>query len=137
MKLNWLALMGTVVPSTLFILAGTVTGFGIANPHLPSDSLLAETALPLIVAGVFSLTSGYVASRPARSFASGAVGGAVNALANLGVLLLVLSIWDRHFIAIGGRRLVAWLPLVALLGALVGMMGAGVRNLLTKRVGVS
>jgi hypothetical protein len=132
MKINWIPLLLTVIVSTLLIFFGSVAGFFIPNPNLPNDSLLAEVTPPLIAAGFFGLIAGYVASREPKGFRSGALGGTVNALTNLGLLFLVLSIWDSHFIAIGGRSLAVWLPLVALPGALVGTLGAGVKKLLKR-----
>ena len=130
MRINWSSLAVTVIISTLFVFLGTASGFFIPNPNLPSDNILVELTLPLIAVGFCSLIAGYVASRQLRSFRSGARGGAVNALVNLGILYIVTSIWDRHFTAIGGRSLVAWLPLASLVGALFGMIGAGIGKLL-------
>jgi len=127
MKGNWVALIVTVVVSTLFLFASGV----LPTSYLP-DTLLAEVTIPLSMASLFSLVAGYVASRKTGSSQSGALGGAINALISLGLLLLAVSIGDRHFIALGGRSLIVWFPLVALLGALFGMMGAGVRKLLRR-----
>ena len=127
MKGNRVAFVVTVGVSTLLLFASGV----LPTTYLP-DTLLTEVALPLSMASLLSLIAGYVASRKTGSFRSGALGGAINDLISLGLFFLAASIGDRHFIALGGRSLVVWFPLVALLGALFGMMGAGVRKLLRR-----
>jgi peptidoglycan/LPS O-acetylase OafA/YrhL len=127
MKGNWGALAITVVVSTLFLFVCAI----LPTSYLP-DNLLAEVTVPLSIASLFSLIAGYVASRGMRSFRSGAPGGAINGLISLGLFLLAVSIEDRHFIALGGQSLIVWFPLVVLPGALLGMMGAGVRKLLRR-----
>jgi hypothetical protein len=104
-------------------------GLFIPNPNLPSDNLLAEIIIPLIGTSLCSLIAGFVASRREPRFRSGAPGGAVNTLINLGVLLFVVSLRDIHFIALGGRSLAAWLPLVALDDGVMGMIGVDVGKL--------
>ena len=127
MKGNRVAFVVTVGVSTLLLFASGV----LPTTYLP-DTLLAEVALPLSMASLLSLIAGYVASRKTGSFRGGELGGAINDLISLGLFFLAASIGDRHFIALGGRSLVVWFPLVALLGALFGMMGAGVRKLLRR-----
>jgi len=133
MKMDWGALSVVVIISTFIIFIifiGATGAFFTPTPNLPGDSLLTEITLPLIAAAVFSFRAGYIVSQSAGNFRSGAFGGAVNALVSLGLLLLVLSLWDRHFSALGGPGLVVWLPLVVIVGALFGMAGAGVRKLI-------
>jgi hypothetical protein len=127
MKENWVTLVVMVGISTLLLFASGV----LPTSYLP-ETLLAEVALPLSMASLLSLIAGYVASRKTGSFQSGALGGAINDLISLGLFFLAACIGDRHFIALGGRSLIVWFPLVALLGALFGMLGAGVRKLLKR-----
>ena len=130
MKMNWFVLGITILVSTLIILIGSVAGFFIPNLNMPSDNLLAEVALPVILAMFFSTITRFIASQQTQNLRSGALGGALNALINLGPFLLVISLGDKHFIAIGGRSLVVWLPFVPLVGALFGIIGAVSRKLL-------
>ena len=116
---------------TALIIFGAATGFFIPNQQ--SNNLLVESLLPVIAASVFSLITGFLAGGETGSLPQGALGGAVNALANLGLLFWVLSAKDRHFVAIGGRTLAAWLPVATFVGALLGLCGASIRKLLRKR----
>jgi len=62
MKMNWFVLGITILVSTLIILIGSVAGFFIPNLNMPSDNLLAEVALPVILAMFFSTITGFIAS---------------------------------------------------------------------------
>jgi hypothetical protein len=129
MKINWGALAIWTIGSTLMILLGTAVGFFVPNPNLPNNNLLAEITIPLIGTSLCSLIAGFIACWREPDFRSGALGGAVNAMINLGLLLFVVSLRDRHFMALGERSLVAWLPLVTLVGGVMGVIGAGVGKL--------
>ena len=119
-----------IIAFTALIIFGAATGFFIPNQR--SDNLLVESLLPVIAAGMFSLITGFLAGGETGSLPWGALGGAVNALANLGLLFWVLSAKDRHFVAIGGRTLSAWLPVTTVCGGLLGLCGASVRKLVRK-----
>ena len=110
-----------VVATTLILFVGVSL---LPNGGRPSDDLLAEILPPLVLAGAFSMLAGFVASRGTGHVRSGAIGGGLNALANLGLLLLLLTVADRHFRSIGGLGLVTELPLVVPIGALLGTAGA-------------
>jgi hypothetical protein len=98
-----------------------------------SNLLLVEAGRPLTLAGLFSLIAGYVASGPDGRWRSGSLGGALNALLNLGMALTVASTLDRHFVSIGGRSLIPWFPLAIPYGVLFGLAGAGLRRYLPRR----
>ena len=119
-----------IMAFTALIIFGAATGFFIPNQR--SDNLLVESLLPVIAAGMFSLITGFLAGGETGSLPQGVLGGSVNALANLGLLFWVLSAKDRHFVAIGGRTLSAWLPVTTVYGGLLGLCGASVRKLLRK-----
>ena len=128
---RWFMVTMAIIAFTALIIFGAATGFFIPNQR--SDNLLVEASLPVIAASVFSLITGFLAGGEKGSLPQAALGGAINALANLGLLFWVLSAKDRHFVAIGGRALSAWLPVTTFVGALLGLCGAGVRKLLRKR----
>ena len=90
---------------------------------------MAEGALPVLVIGAFSLIAGFLGGREPTYVPGGAVAGAVNMSVSFGAFLLVFGLFDRHFIAIGGRGLVLFLPLMVLigfgLGALAGLLRQG------------
>jgi hypothetical protein len=116
----------TILATTLILSLGMAL---IPNGSRPSDNLLNEILPPMILAGVFSIVTGYVASRGTGRLHNGAIGGGLNALANLGFLLLLLSLADRHFRTIGGPGLIVELPLVVPVGAGLGSAGAIFRRL--------
>ena len=100
---RWFMVTTAILAFTALIIFGAATGFFIPNQR--SDNLLVELLLPVIAASVFSLITGFLAGGETGSLPQGALGGAVNALANLGFLFWVLSAKDRHFVAIGGRTM--------------------------------
>ena len=131
-KTNWAGLAVTASASTviLFLTLAIVPDWN------QSNLLLVEAGRPLILASLFSLVAGYVASGGDGSLRRGALGGALTALLNLGMALTVASTLDRHFASIGGRSLIPWFPLALPYGILFGVAGAGLRNRLAKRAGI-
>jgi hypothetical protein len=80
----------------------------------------------VLVIGAFSLIAGYLCGREPSDVPGGAVAGAVNMSVGFGTILLVFGLFDRHFIAIGGRGLILYLLLMVVigfgLGALAGLL---------------
>jgi hypothetical protein len=116
----------TVIVSTLILFG---VSFLTPSGGRPSDDLAVEAIRPFAMAALLSLVAGYVASQGTGNFRSGALCGAVNAAISLGLFLLAATIGDRHFRAIGGPSLLVGLPLIALVGALFGALGVGLRRL--------
>lgn len=118
---------------TFFIVFSAATGFFVGHSY--ATSLLLEMMPLAIMTAIFSILTGFVSSGKKKDIRKGSIGGADNALINMGVLLLVASIFDRHFVSIGGRQLFFALPVYPLIGSPFGMMGAYLRNLMSFRRG--
>ena len=117
---RYLLVLGTVCLSIFVTVFGSATGFLLPNAQLPSDSLGAEVALPLLLVAAFSVVAAYICAREPHELRAGAIGGAINMTATCAVFLLVIGLFDRHFTAIGGRGLILYLPLASLIGAVLG-----------------
>ena len=124
--MRFLPLLCIVVGCTFITVFVSATGFFIPNSQIPSDSLATEVALPAAVIAAFSLIAGFLGGREPHRLRRGALDGAITVTVSAGVFLLVMGAFDRHFGAIGGRGLLAYLPVASLagfgLGAIAGQL---------------